>query len=83
MSYSNTDYKAIRADAALDLLRFKALSLVASGHVLCSLSIEEVNEILIVAGIPVIVPEEVNAPEVNVIKVDKEETQEVHEDDTV
>ena len=83
MSYSNTDYKAIRDEAALDLLRHKALISVSQGYCARVLAIEDVNEILAVAGRPVIIPDEVNAHEVNVIKVDKEETEEVQEDDTL
>lgn len=58
--------------AALKLLRHKALVKIAEGH--CYLmELEDVNEILVVAGLPLIIPEEVNAPEVDVIKVEKEE----------
>lgn len=58
--------------AALKLLRHKALVRVSKGSIFL-LEIEDVNEILTVAGLPLITPAEVNAPEVDVIKVEKEE----------
>lgn len=58
--------------AALKLLRHKALVNLAEGRTsMCY--IEDVNEIMIVAGLPVIAPEELQAKEVDVIKVEKEE----------
>ncbi len=55
--------------AALKLLRFKALSEMSKGGSLDEwvLSIKDVNEILCVAGMPVIMPEELNKKEVEVI----------------
>lgn len=61
----------IRA-AALRLARHKMLVRIAKGHTYPSLDIEDLNEILMVAGLPVIMPDEVKAKEVDVIKVDKE-----------
>lgn len=57
--------------AALKLLRHKML--VELGK--CkypSLDVDDINEVLVVAGLPVIVPDEIKAKEVDVIKVDKE-----------
>jgi hypothetical protein len=55
--------------ADLKLLRFKALSEMSKGGSLDEwvLSIKDVNEILCVAGMPVIMPEELNKKEVEVI----------------
>ena len=55
-----------RFKAALELMRFKALSDIA-GDTLPLLDIKDVNEILLVAGLPVIVPDEVNKKELEVI----------------
>ena len=61
----------IRA-AALRDMRHKMLVQIAKGSAYPSLDLEDVNEILVVAGLPVIVPDEIHAKEVDVIKVDKE-----------
>lgn len=55
-----------RLKAALELMRFKALMDIA-GDTVPLLDIKDINEILIVAGIPVIVPDEVNKKELEVI----------------
>lgn len=57
--------------AALQLLRHKMLTQIATSNY-PTLSPEDVNEVLLVAGLPVIVPNEINSKEVNVIKVEKE-----------
>lgn len=59
--------------AALKLLRHKMLVEMGKGRTFPSLEVEDVNEILIVAGLPVITPDELKAPEVEVVKVEKEE----------
>ncbi len=61
--------------AALKLLRHKMLVKMASNKY-PSLDAEDINEVLVVAGLPVIVPEEINFKEVNVIKVEKEDANE-------
>ena len=58
--------------AAIKLGRHKLLVQMASGSRYPSLSLEDFNEMLVVAGLPVIVPEEINAKEVEVIKVERE-----------
>jgi len=58
--------------AALRLLRHKALVKLAQDRTYL-LGIEDVNEILCVAGLPVIVPEELKAKEIDVIKVNRED----------
>lgn len=59
--------------AALKLLRHKMLVEMGKGRTFPSLEVEDVNEILIVAGLPVVTPDELKAPEVEVVKVEKEE----------
>lgn len=58
--------------AALRLLRHKALVKLAQDRTYL-LDIEDVNEILTVANLPVIMPAEINTKEINVIKLDKED----------
>lgn len=58
--------------AALNVMRHKMLVQIGKGLSYPSLDIDDVNEILIVAGLPVIVPDEIKAPELDVIKVEKE-----------
>lgn len=70
--HDNIDSIAIRNQAALELMRFKVLKEVAEGSRYPGLTIADVNEILTVAGMPVIIPEEVNAPELKVIKPERE-----------
>lgn len=60
--------------AAIKLMRFKMLIEIGKGLSYPSLDIDDVNEILTVAGLPVIVPDEVKAPEVKVIKVEPKKT---------
>lgn len=59
-------------DAAIRLLRHKALVAISKGNDPC-IGIEAINEVLIVAGVPVITPKEIYAPEVDVIAMEKEE----------
>ena len=59
--------------AALNLMRHKALINLAQGRS-GGLYFEDVNEILVVAGLPVIIPDALNAQELKVIKVEKEES---------
>lgn len=54
--------------AALKLMRHKMLVQIAEGRATPNLYIEDVNEILIVAGLPAIIPTEVNKKEVEVIQ---------------
>lgn len=58
--------------AALRLLRHKALVKLAQDRTYL-LDIEDVNEILTVANLPVIMPEELKAKEIDVIKVNRED----------
>ena len=56
--------------AALNLLRHKMLIQIAKGSHYPSVDVDDVNEIMVVAGLPVIVPEEVTAPELKIIKTE-------------
>lgn len=57
-----------RETAALGLLRFKALvELATNPEAEAVLTFKDVNEILLVAGHPVIVPDEINKKELEVI----------------
>ena len=58
--------------AALRLMRHKMLIQIGLNRTYPSLDIDDVNEILVVAGFPVIVPDEVLAPQVDVINVEQE-----------
>jgi hypothetical protein len=58
--------------AALKLLRHKTLVNLAGGR-MGALYIDDINDILVVAGLPVIVPNEVNIPELDIINTKKEE----------
>lgn len=61
--------------AALRLMRFKALREIGKVYKTDEwvLRLQDVNEILTVAGLPVIVPEELKTPEIDVIKVNRED----------
>lgn len=61
--------------AALNLLRHKMLIEVGRGSTFPMLTLDDINEVLIVAGLPVITPNEVNAPELKIIKTKREETE--------
>ena len=49
--YDAKDSAAIRARAALDLLRFKAASQMCEGKTTCTLDEKDIQEVLFVAGI--------------------------------
>lgn len=58
--------------AALKLLRHKMLMSIGKSKentydTTPKLYLEDINEVMIVAGLPIITPEEINAPEVSVI----------------
>ena len=69
METPETNVKA----AALRLMRLKMLVQMGKGSSYPSLDLDDVNEILTVAGFPLITPEELKAPELDIIKVEKEE----------
>lgn len=53
--------------AALNLLRFKAMSQMCEGKSTCTLDESDVNEILLVGGMPLIVPESFKSKELEVM----------------
>lgn len=64
--------------AALNLLRHKMLIRIGEAvkntyDTTPKLYLEDINEVMIVAGLPVITPEEIIAPELKVIQTHKEE----------
>ena len=69
--YSAEETKELRSTIALGLARFKMQIRVAEGKSPI-LYDTDLNELFVVAGLPVIVPEEINAKEVEVIKVERE-----------
>ncbi len=71
MSYTPEDCNKIRFSAALDLMRFKTLCEIQKDNCRYVLDIDDVNEILITAGLPVIVPDEINEKEVKIIEAGK------------
>lgn len=61
--------------AALKLLRFKMLKAIEEGkksNFKPEIPVEELNDILIVAGFEVVVPEETKVKEIDVIKIEEE-----------
>ena len=60
--------------AALKLMRFKTLCEMSESASDWVLKLRDVNEILTVAGLPVIIPNEIEVPEVDIIKTNKEVT---------
>lgn len=53
--------------AALELLKFKAMRAMCEGKTTCTLDEDDVNEILVVAGMGVITPESFNKKELEVM----------------
>lgn len=70
MSYTPNETKEMRASVALELLRHKVLVDIGRGYP-GILNVQDINEILIVAGLPVIVPGEVKTKEVTVIATEE------------
>lgn len=54
-----------RIYASLELLRFKLEKRIAKGR--DYIDIEELNDVLIVAGLPALIPEDIQHPEIKVI----------------
>lgn len=77
------DTLATRNQTALELLRFKVLKeLTESSNHQWVIRLKDVNEVFLVARMPLIVPDEMNAKEINVIKFDKE-SQDDNTDDII
>ena len=64
--YNPQESNEIRGTAALVLLRHKALMQLAHGG-LCLLDENDINEVLIVAGLPVVIPGELEKKELEVM----------------
>lgn len=56
-----------RMQAALELMKFIAMQQMCEGEYTCSLNENDVNEILVVAGMGVITPESLNKKELEVL----------------
>ena len=56
-----------RMQAAIELLKFKALAQMCEGKTTCALNEHDVNEILLTAGAGVITPDSFKARELEVI----------------
>lgn len=73
--FTPEEQNSIRYNAALELLRYRMLKAIENNQTTYApeIKVEELNDILLVGGLPVVVPEEVNAKELDVIQVKKEE----------
>lgn len=60
-------YDTPRAIAAMELLKFKAMKSMCEGKTTCTLDENDVNEILLVAGMGVIIPESFEKKELEVM----------------
>ena len=58
--------------AALKLMRYKMLIQIGENDKYPSLDINDVNEILTVANMPLIVPSEIETPELKIIDVERD-----------
>lgn len=70
--YTPTETKELRCSIALELARFKMQVLVARGYTPV-LTDEDINELFVVAGLPLLEPGELEQ-EVELINIKKEET---------
>ena len=68
--FTPEEQKSVRFKSALDLLRFMMLEEVAKKYK--DIDIDDLNKVLVVAGLPVVVPEEIKAKELDVIKIEEE-----------
>lgn len=64
--YNAEETKEKRAEVAIELLRHKALMQIGKGGP-CLLDENDINEVLVVAGVPVIVPGEIHKKELEVM----------------
>ena len=72
MSYTPQETREHRAIVALELARHIALMKLAEKRTYV-MDFEEFNNIMVVAGMPLLTPAEVNAKEIDVIPVDQED----------
>ena len=73
MSYTPQETKEHRAIVGMELLRFLMLKELSEEDKYPSIKIEKLNEVLLVAGQPLVVPEEIHKKEIDVIKVENKE----------
>ena len=71
MSYTPQETREHRAIVALELARHIALMKLAEKRTYV-MDFEEFNNIMVVAGMPLVVPEEIHKKEIDVIKVNEE-----------
>lgn len=74
--FNNTNTKAIRSEAALELARYKMRKEISGGHKYPSLDEDDVNEIMLVAGLPFI-----SANEMDVLEFTHDEDEEDNENE--
>lgn len=72
MSYTPQEQSEIRSRAALDLLAHKMIKKMKKNENY-GLDYEEINEILLVADLPLLVPEQIQNKELKVIEINTEE----------
>lgn len=70
--YNAEETKELRSRIALELARHKLLVKMGKDHPVM-LNDEDINEVFVVAGLPLLTPSELEAPEVQVIKMSKED----------
>lgn len=70
MSFSDTESKEFRASVALELLRYKMKQEVGENPKYPSLNLKDINECLVVAGVPF-----VTENELDVVEITHEETE--------
>lgn len=71
MSYTPTETKELRATIALELARFKMQVRVAQGYS-AMLNDEDLNELFVVAGLPLLTPRELDE-EVKLVNIGRED----------
>lgn len=69
--YSAEETKEMRSNIALELARFKARLQMAKGRT-PYLDENDLNELFIVAGLPVLTPNELEVPDIDVIQFKEE-----------
>jgi hypothetical protein len=73
--FTPEEQSGVRYNAALELLRYKMLKAIEKNksNYATELKVEELNDILLVGGLPIVVPDEVKVKEVDVIAFNKED----------
>lgn len=74
MSYTPQEQSEIRCRAALDLLAHKMIKRMKKNENY-GLDYEEVNEVFMVAGLPLLVPEQIQNKELKVIEINTEDAE--------